>query len=156
MPAFSTDHNHICEIVTEGSEKEDMRKKSKQILAWAMLLLLITTTLAVVSDSARCIIIGLFLIGVFIVIAFRCDDRYLIQMEFRVLAHTYTSNIDIPTGLTLLDANGEQIHFNNYSGKLPAVGDKVKIAVPCEYMVDKNINGVKFVSHVMEWKNSDE
>lgn len=129
--------------------------RSKLSIKFALVVLCLTTFISIISDSIMYGTIGIFLAGFFMLVALRCTDKYLMQMEYKVIGYTYTNGISIPTGLTLLDKHGRRIHLNDYSGNLPKIGEHAKIAIPYEYLSMKYIDGVRYITPVIKWKQED-
>lgn len=88
-------------------------KRSELPIKSALVVLGITVLIAIISDCIMYGIIGIFLAGLFLILALRCNDKFLMRMEYKVLSYTYTDGISMPTGMTLLDRHGIRVHLLN-------------------------------------------
>ena len=118
------------------------RGRSKLPIKSALVVLVITTIIVVVSDCVMYGVIGIFFAGLFLVLALRYTDKFLMQKKVKVIDYTYTKGLSIPTGMTLMDERGRRIHLNDYSGNLPGIGESTNIAIPYEYLDMKDIDGI--------------
>lgn len=156
IPYYETKRPRI-EVALLCNKKEGYVMKSgrsKLPIKFALIVLGVTIIIVVISDCVMYGVIGIFLAGLFLVLALRYTDKFLMQKKYKVIDYTYTKGLSIPTGMTLMDERGRKIHLNDYSGNLPSIGESTNIAIPYEYLDMKDIDGIKYITAVMKWKQS--